>query len=477
MENLLTHLVSDSHDPSYSATLCEMEEGSMSLLWIAVLGIVALLVLVIVFRLHAFVALLLVSLGVGVAAGMPVDSVIQSIQNGMGSTLGFIAVVVGLGSMFGAMLEESGGAQRLAKTLVDKLGQDRASWAMSIAGFLISIPVFFDVGFIILVPLVYSLARTTKRSTLYYAIPLLAGLAVTHAFVPPTPGPVAVAEVLNADLGRVVLYGMLSGIPTAIVAGPLFGRFIAGRIHLNVPDWVEVGKGELPEEKMPRFGLVLSLILLPIALIVAGSFADLTAKSLAAQNLAVPALYKILGFVGHPFTALIIATLLAFYTLGTMRGLTLEAVQKIATRSLGPAGLIILVTGAGGVFKQVLIDSKIGDVMAQSMGQLGLSPILLAFLIAAVVRIAQGSATVAMMTAAGFMAPILTAFPDVDSAWVTIAIAAGSTIFSHVNDSGFWLVKQYLGMDEKTTFKTWTVMETIIALVGVTCVLILSRFI
>lgn len=477
MENLLTHLVSDSHDPSYSATLCEMEEGSMSLLWIAVLGIVALLVLVIVFRLHAFVALLLVSLGVGVAAGMPVDSVIQSIQNGMGSTLGFIAVVVGLGSMFGAMLEESGGAQRLAKTLVDKLGQDRASWAMSIAGFLISIPVFFDVGFIILVPLVYSLARTTKRSTLYYAIPLLAGLAVTHAFVPPTPGPVAVAEVLNADLGRVVLYGMLSGIPTAIVAGPLFGRFIAGRIHLNVPDWVEVGKGELPEEKMPRFGLVLSLILLPIALIVAGSFADLTAKSLAAQNLAVPALYKILGFVGHPFTALIIATLLAFYTLGTMRGLTLEAVQKIATRSLGPAGLIILVTGAGGVFKQVLIDSKIGDVMAQSMGQLGLSPILLAFLIAAVVRIAQGSATVAMMTAAGFMAPILTAFPGVDSAWVTIAIAAGSTIFSHVNDSGFWLVKQYLGMDEKTTFKTWTVMETIIALVGVTCVLILSRFI
>jgi len=449
----------------------------MSLLWIAVLGIVALLVLVIVFRLQAFVALLLVSLGVGIAAGMPADDVIKSIQNGMGSTLGFIAVVVGLGSMFGAMLEETGGAQRLARTLVNKLGQDRASWAMAVTGFLVSIPVFFDVGFIILVPLVYSLARATKRSTLYYAIPLLAGLAVTHAFVPPTPGPVAVAEVLKADLGKVVLYGMLVGIPSAIVAGPLFGRYIANRIHLNVPDWVEVGKNELPEEKLPSFGLVVSLILLPITLIVAGSFANLAAKPLTAQNLPVPFLYKALGFLGHPFTALIIATLLAFYTLGTMRGLTLDAVQKIATKSLGPAGLIILVTGAGGVFKQVLIDSKIGDVMAQSMGQLGLSPIILAFLIASVVRIAQGSATVAMMTAAGFMAPILTAFPNVDPAWVTISIAAGATICSHVNDSGFWLVKQYLGMDEKTTFKTWTVMETIIAVVGVSCVLIFSLFI
>src|SRR5690606_35224783 len=185
----------------------------MSLLWIALLGIIALLVLVIVFRMQAFVALLLVSLGVGLAAGMPPNAVIQSMQNGMGSTLGFIAVVVGLGSMLGAMLEETGGAQQLARTLVRKLGQDRASWAMAITGFLVSIPAFFDVGFIILVPLVYSLARATKRSTLYYAIPLLAGLAVTHAFVPPTPGPVAVAEVLKADLGRVILYGFLAGIP------------------------------------------------------------------------------------------------------------------------------------------------------------------------------------------------------------------------------------------------------------------------
>nr|PZN39479.1 MAG: gluconate transporter [Bacillota bacterium] len=449
----------------------------MSLLWIALLGIIALLVLVIVFRMQAFVALLLVSLGVGLAAGMPPNAVIQSMQNGMGSTLGFIAVVVGLGSMLGAMLEETGGAQQLARTLVRKLGQDRASWAMAITGFLVSIPVFFDVGFIILVPLVYSLARATKRSTLYYAIPLLAGLAVTHAFVPPTPGPVAVAEVLKADLGKVILYGLLAGIPTAIVAGPIFGRYIANRIHVPVPEWVEAGKDEVPDEKLPSFGLVVSLILLPIALIVAGSFANLAAKPFTAQNLPVPVFYQALGFLGHPFTALIIATLLAFYSLGRRQGLTLDAIQKIASKSLGPAGLIILVTGAGGVFKQVLVDSKIGEAMAQSLGNLGLSPVLLAFLIASVVRIAQGSATVAMMTAAGFMAPILEGFPNVDPAWVTIAIASGATICSHVNDSGFWLVKQYLGMDEKTTFKTWTVMETIIALVGVTCVLILSLFI
>lgn len=449
----------------------------MNLVLVAVLGIVALMVLVMVFKLQAFVSLLLVSIGVGVAAGMPFDAVLKSIQTGMGNSLGFIAVVVGLGSMFGAMLEISGGAQRLARTLINKLGEKRAPWALGLTGFLVSIPVFLDVAFIILVPLVFTIARRTGKSTLTYAIPLLAGLAVTHTFVPPTPGPVAVAELLKADLGRVILYGILAGIPTMIIAGPLFGNWIGKKIHLTVPDWFEDNQEQKSDEELPHFWLVLSLILLPIGLIVAGSFAGLAAKPYIAAKQAVPAYLTWMTFLGHSFSALIIATLLAFYTLGKMRGLTLDNIQKIATKSLGPAGMIILVTGAGGVFRTILIDSKIGNMLAEKLGGIGLSPLLLAFVLAAVVRVAQGSATVAMMTAAGFMAPVLAAFPGVDPAWVTISIAAGATIASHVNDSGFWLVKQYLGMDEKTTLKTWTVMETLVAVVGLAFVLIFSRFI
>lgn len=449
----------------------------MSLLWVALIGIVALLVLVMGLRLHAFVSLLIVSIGVGLAAGMPLTGIIGTIEKGMGGTLGSVAIIVGLGSMFGAMLEVTGGAQRIARSLVKWLGEDKAPWALAATGFLVSIPVFLDVAFIILVPIVFSIARQTKRSTLHYAIPLLAGLAVTHTFVPPTPGPVAVAATIGADLGKVILYGILAGVPTTIVAGVIFGRYIGNKVNLSVPEWVEDKGEELKDEDLPAFGTVVGLILLPIVLILGGSVAKLYIDPLVAANMDVPLHLQIVSFLGTATTALIIATLAAFYILGSGRKMTLAQIQQVASKSLGPAGMIILVTGAGGVFKQVLIDSGIGQVMADSLGGLGLSPLWLAFVIACVVRVAQGSATVAMMTTAGFMAPILNAFPDVDKAWVTIAIAAGATIASHVNDSGFWLVKQYLGMDEKTTLKTWTVMETLVAVVGFIFVLIFSTFI
>lgn len=445
-------------------------DGS-TLIIIAVASIFVLLFLVMRTKLHAFVALLLVSLLLGIAAGMPLGDVIQSIQNGMGGTLGFVAVVVGLGAMFGKMLEVSGGAERLAATLIGKFGEDKAPWALGVTGFIVAIPVFFDVGFIILVPIVYSLAKKTGKSLLHYGIPLLAGLAVTHSFIPPTPGPIAVAELVGAELGWVILFGVLAGIPSMILAGPVFGRYIGKRIHLTIPDYMDIKEQEYDKE-LPSFGMIISLILIPLVLIL---FNTLSAVVLEEGN----QIREILTFLGHPFVALTIATILTFFFLGTRRGYSRQEVQDIATKALEPAGIIILVTGAGGVFKQVLIDSGVGDVLGQMMGDSALPPIVLAFLIASAVRVAQGSATVSMVTAAGLIAPLLEITGTTGPALglIVISIAAGATVLSHVNDSGFWLVNRYFGMSVKDTLKSWTMMETIIGLTGFVVVLILSFFI
>lgn len=442
-----------------------------TLILVALLGVFALLFLVIRTKLHAFVALLLVSLLVGIAAGMPLNKVIESITNGMGGTLGFVAVVVGLGAMFGQMLEVSGGAERLAQTLVKKFGQDKAQWALTLTGFLVAIPVFFDVGFIILVPIVYGLAKKTGRSLLYYGIPLLAGLAVTHSFVPPTPGPIAVADLLGAELGWVILFGVLAGIPSAILAGPVFGRYIAKKIHVSVPDYMELEEKQYDKE-LPSFAMIASLIFIPLVLILANTVSGVL---LDEGN----TVRSVLTFLGHPFVALIIATLLAFYFLGVRRGYSGDEIQSIATKALEPAGIIILVTGAGGVFKQILIDSGVGEVLGDMMAGSALPPILLAFLIASIVRVAQGSATVAMVTAAGLISPLIDTLglEGPVLGLIVISIAAGATILSHVNDSGFWLVNRYFGLDVKDTLRSWTIMETIIALTGFTVVFVLGFFI
>ncbi|WP_214742020.1 gluconate:H+ symporter [Exiguobacterium sp. s48] len=442
-----------------------------TLILIALAGIFLLLFLVIRTKLHAFVSLLLVSLIVGVAAGMPLGDVIASIQSGMGGTLGFVAVVVGLGAMFGKMLEVSGGAERLAQTLVSKFGEDKAQWALGITGFIVAVPVFFDVGFIILVPIVYGLAKKTGRSLLYYGIPLLAGLAVTHSFIPPTPGPIAVANLIGADLGWVILFGVIAGIPAMILAGPVFGKYIAKKIHVTIPDYMEFKEIDSSKE-LPSFKMILSLILIPLVLILANT---LSAVLLDEGN----AIRDFLTFLGHPFVALTIATLLTFVFLGTRRGYSRDEVQEIATKALEPAGIIILVTGAGGVFKQVLIDSGVGDVLGEMMAGSPLPAIVLAFLIATVVRVAQGSATVSMVTAAGLITPLLEIQNITGAALglIVIAIASGATVLSHVNDSGFWLVNRYFGLDVKDTLKSWTIMETIIGLTGFAVVFLISLFI
>lgn len=447
--------------------------STLTILLIVVSAVAILLLMVLKLKINAFLALLITSIYVGVLTGMPLNDISRSIQEGMAGTLGFVATVVGLGAIFGQMLESSGGAESLADYLLKKFGKKRAPWAMVLSGFLVGIPVFFDVGFIILVPIVYALSRDTKRSLLYYAIPLLAGLAVTHSFIPPTPGPVAVADIINAQLGWVILLGFILGIPTAIIAGPIFGKYIAGKINLLPPQSIDTQQQE--QVQPPPFRLIIITISLPLILILLNTF---TTVAVSKEIISASIWTEIVEFFGHPFTALIIATLTAIYFLCMKRGMSRQKVLELSTKALGPAGIIILITGAGGVLKQILIDSGIGQQMAETMMHSALPPILLAWLISAAVRITQGSATVAMITAASLTAPIISAFElsDPHRALVVLAIASGATMLSHVNDSGFWLVGKYLGMNEKQTLQSWTVMESIIAICGLTFTLIAALF-
>lgn len=443
------------------------------LVFIVISAVALLLFMVLKFKISAFISLLITAIYVGIVAGMPLDGIIRSIQDGMAGTLGFVATVVGLGAIFGQMLESSGGAESLAHYLVKKFGKDRASWAMVITGFVVAIPVFLDVGFIILVPIIYALARDTKRSLLYYAIPLLAGLAVTHSFIPPTPGPVAVADIINAQLGWVILFGIILGFPTAVIAGPVWGKYISKKIHLEPPFDFDKEPKEVDPKNMPPFRMIAIIISIPLLLILVNTF---TGLAVSKEFISKSVTTDILEFLGHPFSALIIATLIAIYFLCIKRGMDKQKILELSTKALGPAGIIILITGAGGVLKQILVDSGIGKIMAESMANSALPPILLAWLLAAIVRVTQGSATVAMITAAGIIAPVLSEFGlnDPQRALVVIAIASGATLLSHVNDSGFWLVGKYLGMNEKQTLQSWTVMETIIALCGLVFTLLAS---
>jgi len=440
---------------------------ALHLLLATLFGIALLLLLVIRLKLNAFIALLISAMTIGLTAGMPVEAVLESIQKGMGSTLGFVATVVGLGAIFGQLLEHSGGASALAKYLLNVFGDERASWAMVVTGFLVAIPVFFDVGFIILVPLVYALAEKTGKSLLAYAIPLLTGLAVTHSFIPPTPGPIAVAEIVGADLGWVIFFGFIIGIPTAIIAGPIFGRYISHKIDVGVPEYMDWEEDQIQanESGLPPFGLIAAIIAIPLVLILMNTLTGL----LVDQGILTAAWYTdAIHFVGHPFSALTIAVLAALYWLGTRRGTTREQLSELSMKAMQPAGVIILITGAGGMLKQILVDSGVGNLLAESMADLGFPVIVLAYLIACVVRITQGSATVAMITAAGIAAPVIDEFAlsQPETALVVLAIASGATILSHVNDSGFWLVNRYLGLTEKETLQSWTVMETIISISG-----------
>ncbi len=436
------------------------------IIFIVASSVALLLLMVLKFKINAFISLIITSVYVGILAGMQITEIPASIQKGMGGTLGFVAVVVGLGAIFGQILESSGGAESLAHYLLKKFGHNKASWAMMLTGFIVAIPVFLDVGLIILIPIIYALSRDTKKSLLYFGIPLLAGLAVAHSFIPPTPGPIAVAEILKVPLGWVILLGIILGFPTAVIAGPFFGNYISKKIIVNPPAmFLEERRDQQQTGNLPSFWLIIILIGTPLILIVINTLFEVMIKNALIEK---STFTDILIFLGHPFIALTIATLLTIYLLGIKRKMSRQKIMDLSTKALGPAGIIILITGAGGVLKQILVDSGIGTMMAKSIAGSALSPILMAWILAAIIRVAQGSATVAMITAAGIISSILPVFnlDEPHMALIVISIASGATLLSHVNDSGFWLVNKYFGMTEKQTLQSWTIMETIIAICG-----------
>lgn len=435
----------------------------------ALIGFLVLLVLIIAFKVQTMIAILIGAIVIGIAAGMPLADIVSTVNDGIGTTLKGIALLVGLGSMFGAILEISGGAQTIAVTLVKRFGDRKAAWALGITGLVIAMPVFFDSGLIILIPLAFALAKRTKRSSLFYVIPLLAGLAVGHAFIPPTPGPVLVATMLGVDLGWVIMVGVVCGIFAMIAAGPIWGSICGNKYNIPIPKHV-AEQEDIDESKLPSFAYVVGIILIPLVLIILNSISSV-----------IPALEPVrpvLAFVGEPFAALLIATIAAMLLLGIKRGYSKEELEKVMTKSLEPTGMILLVTACGGVLRYILQNSGLGDVIGAAVASAALPIVVVAFIVAVLVRISVGSSTVAMTMAAG----IVSAMPEVAGlsplhlACITAAVAGGATVCSHFNDSGFWLVKSLVGMDEKTTLKTWTIMETIVGLTGFIVALVISFF-
>lgn len=435
----------------------------------AVAGLILLLVLIIRFRWQAMIAILVGAITIGLAAGMPFEQIVASVNDGMGNTLKGIALLVGLGSMFGAILEISGGAQTLAVTMVNRFGDRKAAWALGITGLVIAMPVFFDAGLIILIPLAFSLAKRTSRSSLYYAIPLLAGLAVGHAFIPPTPGPVLVATMLGVDLGWVIMVGVVCGAFAMIVAGPVWGAYCGKKYFIPVPEHV-ASQPDIDTSKLPSFATVVLIILIPLVLIIL--------KSVAGVVAAMAPMREVINFLGEPFVALTIATLVAMFLLGYRNGYSSKELESVMTKSLEPVGLILLVTACGGVLRYILQYSGLGEIIGGAVASASLPMVVVAFVVAALVRISVGSATVAMTMAAGIIAamPEIASLSPLHLACITASIAGGATVCSHFNDSGFWLVKTLVGMDEKTTLRTWTIMETLVGGTGFVVALVISIF-
>jgi GntP family gluconate:H+ symporter/Gnt-I system low-affinity gluconate transporter len=440
-------------------------------LTIVAASIAAVIVLVLRFKLQPFLVLLLVALVTGLAFGGEPQSVIAAIRKGTGEALGFVAVVIGLGAVLGGLLEASGGVNAIAHRLLDLFGEKRVPWALTAVGIVVGVPLFFDVAFIILAPLLATLAIRAERRVTYFALPLLAGLMTMHALLPPHPGPVAVAELIHTDYGLLAFYGLICGIPSALLAGPIFAKMFHG-----APGFGDQAPPPMLDEGAPQtnpigFLPALLAMLFPLALILIAA--------VAGQAMAPGPAKTFLLFLGHPFTALMLAALSVTGWLRVREGAPWATLSKIMTRALEPAGLMVLIIGAGAAYKEVLIESGAGQQITALVTAAQVSVPVFAFLLSAFVRIAQGSATVAMVTAAGLAGPLITAAALSPSriALVTIAIGGGATIASHVNDTGFWLVKQYLGLTEAQTFRSWTIGATIAGLTSFGIALLIWPFV
>lgn len=434
-----------------------IDHHSAFLLVSALLAVIGLILLIVVFKLNPFIALFIASLSLAVVAGMPPSAVIHSFEAGVGGTLGHIAIIVALGTMLGKMMAESGGADQIAYTLIRVFGEKRVHWAMVLIGLVVGLPAFFEVGFVLLVPIAFTVARRTRTSLIMVALPLVAGLSVVHGLVPPHPAAMLAVTIYKADAGRTIFYALLIGIPTAVIAGPLYAKLIAPHIQLPAENPMAaqfVDEGE--QRTLPGFWLTVFTILFPVLLMLMGSWADAITTPQSAPNQA-------LHLIGNDDLALLIGVLFSFFSLGRLRGFSRETILRFSNESLAPTATITILVGAGGGFGRILQDSGVSQAIIGVAMHTHISLLLLAWLLAALMRLATGSATVAMTTAAGIVAPIAMHSTGVQPELLAIATGAGSLIFSHVNDGGFWLVKEYLNMSVAQTMKTWSVCETIIS--------------
>ncbi|MEW5291055.1 gluconate transporter [Erwinia papayae] len=422
-------------------------------------SVLLLLFLVMKARMHAFVALMLVSVGAGVFSGMPLDKIADTMQKGMGGTLGFLAIVVALGAMFGKILHETGAVDQIAIKMLKTFGESRAHYAMGIAGLICALPLFFEVAVVLLISIAFAVARRTQGNLVKLVIPLFAGVAASAAFLLPGPAPMLLASQMHVDFGWMILLGACAAIPGMLIAGPLWGSFISRHVKFTLP--ADTSHPEFDEHKLPSFGFSLSLILFPLVLV--------GLKTIGARFTPEGStLYAWLEFIGHPFIAILLACLLAIYGLAYRQGMDKDRVMKICGSALQPAGIILWVIGAGGVFKQVLVDSGVGPALGNALTGAGLPVALSCFILAGAVRIIQGSATVACLTAVGLIMPVIEPlhYSGAQMAALSLCIAGGSIIFSHVNDAGFWLFGRFTGATEGETLKTWTMMETILGTTG-----------
>ena len=430
------------------------------LLIYAAIAIIALIVLIARYRLNPFIVITLVSIGLALLAGMPADTIMGSYEAGVGKTLGHIALVVALGTMLGKMMAESGGAEQVARTLINRFGERNAHWAMVCIAFLVGLPLFFEVGFVLLVPIAFTVARRVGVSILMVGLPMVAGLSVVHALVPPHPAAMMAVLAYNASVGQTVLYAILIGIPTAIIAGPLYAKFIVPHIHLPAENPLERQFIERePRTLLPSFALTMGTILLPVVLMMIGGWANVISTPGTGFN-------QFLLFIGNSVIALLVATLVSFWTLGLAQGFNRESILKFTNECLAPTASITLLVGAGGGLNRILVDAGVTNEILGLAHAFHLSPLVMGWLFAALMRIATGSATVAMTTASGVVAPVALGLGYPHPELLVLATGAGSVIFSHVNDGGFWLIKEYFNMTVIQTFKTWTVLETLISLVA-----------
>lgn len=434
---------------------------------IVALGVLLLLVLIIVFKFNAFIALIIASLAVGIAEGMSVADVITAVQEGVGSTLGYLSLILGFGAMLGKLVADSGAAQSITTGLIETFGKKNIQWAVVLTGFIVGIPMFYTVGFVILVPLVFTIAASTRLPLLYVGLPMLAALSVTHGYLPPHPGPTAIAVLYSADLGLTLIYGTIVAIPAIILAGPIFSKTLKN-IKPNPPKELYAHE-VLQKEEMPGFWISVFTGLLPVFLI---AFASL-------MNIVLPKdsfWLSVFALIGDPIIALLLAVLVAIYTLGIRRQKKMKEIMKTIESSIGGIAMILLIIGGAGAFKQVLVDSGVGTYISSMMEGATVSPLVLVWGIAAIIRVSLGSATVAGLTTAGIALPII-ASTNASPELMVLATGAGSLMFSHVNDPGFWMFKEYFGLSIRDTIMSWSIMETIVSVMGLIGVLILDVFI